>query len=143
MRDFFALRLSLSFSEICSGNRMSILASVNTASLKTLIALVPASMLFCGSLVLFFRRKAVCSSVQLLGAACLVVVVLTHVFETFHMFPWMNWGRGKNRPLSRLLERGSWPLAVSSRIFVAFADKAPLLKILCTFSACSPPVAMK
>lgn len=71
---------------------MSILASVNTAPLKALIALVPASMVFCGSPVLFFRRKAVCSSLQLLGAACFVVVVLTHVFEAFHLFPWMRWG---------------------------------------------------
>jgi hypothetical protein len=71
---------------------MSILATVNTASLKALIALVPVSMLFCGSVVLFFRRKAVCSSLQLLGATCLVVVVLTHVFEAFRLFPWMHWG---------------------------------------------------
>jgi len=71
---------------------MSILASVNTAPLKALIALVPASMLFCGSLLLFFRRKAICSFLQLLGAGCLVVVALTHVFEAFHMFPWMRWG---------------------------------------------------
>jgi hypothetical protein len=71
---------------------MSIFASVNTTPLKGLIALVPASMLFCGSLVLFSRRKAVCSSLQLLGAGCLVVVALTHVFEALHLFPWMRWG---------------------------------------------------
>jgi hypothetical protein len=27
-----------------------------------------------------------------LGAGCLMVVVLTHIFETFHLLPWMHWG---------------------------------------------------
>src|SRR5947199_9180426 len=49
-------------------------------------------LLFYGSLVLFFRRKTVCSFLQLLGAGCLVVVVLTHVSEALHLFPWMHWG---------------------------------------------------
>jgi hypothetical protein len=65
---------------------------VNTASLKTLIALVPASMLFFGSTLLFFKGKTVWSFLQLVGAGCLVVVVLTHVFEAFHLFPSMHWG---------------------------------------------------
>jgi hypothetical protein len=65
---------------------------VNTASLKTLIALVPASMLFFGSTLLFFKGKTVWSFLQLVGAGCLVVVVLTHVFEAFHLFGWMHWG---------------------------------------------------
>jgi len=29
---------------------------------------------------------------QLLGAACLVAVVLTHLCEAFDLFPWMGWG---------------------------------------------------
>ncbi|KAF5406958.1 MAG: hypothetical protein Udaeo2_29570 [Candidatus Udaeobacter sp.] len=33
------------------------------------------------------------SFVQLLGAGCLVIVVLTHLSEALHLFPWMNWGR--------------------------------------------------
>jgi hypothetical protein len=60
--------------------------------LKALIALVPAGMLFAGSLLLFFREKTVCSLLQLLGGGCLVVVVLTHVSEALHLFPWMQWG---------------------------------------------------
>ena len=55
-------------------------------------ALVPACMLFAGSAVLFFRGKTVCSFLQLLGAGCLVVVVLTHVSETLSLFPRMHWG---------------------------------------------------
>ena len=49
-------------------------------------------MLFFGSVVLFFRGKTVCSFLQLLGAGCLVIVVLSHVFEALHLFPWMHWG---------------------------------------------------
>ena len=31
--------------------------------------------------------------IQLLGAGCLIAVVLTHISEAFHWFPWMHWGR--------------------------------------------------
>jgi len=65
---------------------------MNVTLLKALVALVPACTLFSGSLVLFFRGKTVCSFLQLLGTGCLVVVVLTHVSETLHLFPWMHWG---------------------------------------------------
>jgi hypothetical protein len=66
--------------------------AMNAMLLKALVALLPASMLFSGSVVLFFRGKTVCSLLQLLGAGCLVVAVLTHVCEAVHLFPWMNWG---------------------------------------------------
>jgi hypothetical protein len=65
---------------------------MSAALLKGLVALVLATMLFSGSLFLFFRGKTVCSLLQLLGAGCLVVVVLTHVCEALHLFPWMHWG---------------------------------------------------
>ena len=61
--------------------------------LGPLAALVPACMLFAGSAVFFFRGKTVWSLLQLLGAGCLLVVVLTHVSEALHLFPWMHWGR--------------------------------------------------
>jgi len=60
--------------------------------LKALIALVPASMLFSGSIVLFLKGKTLWSLLQLLGAGCLVVVALTHVSEALRLFPWMHWG---------------------------------------------------
>jgi hypothetical protein len=65
---------------------------MNATLLKALVALVPLCMLFCGSVLLFFRGRTVCSFLQLLGAGCLVVVALTHVCEAVHLFPWMNWG---------------------------------------------------
>jgi hypothetical protein len=60
--------------------------------LKALVVLVPACMLFCGSLLLFVREKTISSSMQLLGAGCLLVVIFTHISEAFHLFPWMGWG---------------------------------------------------
>ena len=65
---------------------------MNVTLLKALVALVPASMLFSGSVVLFLRGKTVGSFFQLLGSGCLVLVVLTHVSEALHLFPWMHWG---------------------------------------------------
>ena len=62
-------------------------------SVKALIALVPASLLFSGSLVLFIREKTAPTVLQLLGSACFVVVVLSHVCEAFRLFPSMHFGR--------------------------------------------------
>ena len=65
---------------------------MNATLHRALLVLVPASMLFVGSVALFVRAKTVGSLLQLLGAGCLVVVVLAHIFEALHLFPWMNWG---------------------------------------------------
>ena len=61
---------------------------------KSLLALLPAFrfLLFSGSIVLFLKAKTATSLLQLLGAGCLMVVVLAHVFEVLHLFPWMDWG---------------------------------------------------
>lgn len=67
--------------------------SMNVTLLKALVALVPACIVFSASVVLFFRGKTLPSYLQLLGAGCLLVVVLTHVSEALHLFPWMHWGR--------------------------------------------------
>ncbi len=60
--------------------------------LKALVALLPAGMLFAGSVVLFCRGNSLSSLLQLVGTGCLVVVVLTHIFEALHLFPDMQWG---------------------------------------------------
>ena len=54
---------------------------------KTAGNVIHSGMLFSGSPVFFFRGKCLCSSLQLIGAACLVVVVFTHVCEALHLFP--------------------------------------------------------
>ena len=66
-------------------------ANMNMILVKALVLLVPAGLLFSYSVVLF-RRKASWSALQLIGATCLVIVVLTHVCEALRLFPWMHWG---------------------------------------------------
>jgi hypothetical protein len=67
---------------------------MNVTLLKALVALVPAGILFVGSvlLLLFLRGRTLGSCLQLLGAGCLVMVVLAHICEALHLFPWMHWG---------------------------------------------------
>ena len=63
-----------------------------TLLVKALVGLVPACMLLSGSTIMFFRGKTIPSLLQLLGAGCLMSVVLAHVCEAVHLFPWMHWG---------------------------------------------------
>ena len=65
---------------------------MNLTLLKALVALMPVGMLFLWSVVLFSRGKTLCSFLQLLGAGGLMVVILTHISEALHLFPWMHWG---------------------------------------------------
>ena len=65
---------------------------MNVTFLKALVVLVPGGMLFTGSVVLFMRERAPHSILQLIGAGSVIVVVLTHISEAFHLFPRMGWG---------------------------------------------------
>jgi hypothetical protein len=49
-------------------------------------------MLSFGAAVSFLRRKTLSSTLQLLGAGCLAVVVIAHLCEALHLFAWMDWG---------------------------------------------------
>jgi hypothetical protein len=60
--------------------------------LTTLAAFLPISMLLAGSLLLFFKVNTVASFLQVFGAACLMVVVLTHLFEAFNILTELQWG---------------------------------------------------
>jgi len=60
---------------------------MNPAPLKALLTLLPACLLLLGSAITFFRLKTVPLLLQLVGASALVVVVLTHVCESLHLFP--------------------------------------------------------
>jgi hypothetical protein len=53
---------------------------------------IPTCILFSGAAILFFKVKTACSLLQLLGAGCLMVVVLAHGAETLRLLPWMQWG---------------------------------------------------
>jgi hypothetical protein len=56
-------------------------------------SLIPACVLLFGALLTFLRRKTAATLLQLLGAACLAVVVLAHLAEALDILPWMGWGR--------------------------------------------------
>lgn len=63
------------------------------AYLRLLALGIPASLLLAGSVLLFLREKTVCSLLQLFGAGCLMIVVLTHVAEALRVFPSIHWGQ--------------------------------------------------
>ena len=41
----------------------------------------------------FTRERDASSLLQLAGAGFLMMVVLAHIGEAFHLLPWMGWGR--------------------------------------------------
>jgi hypothetical protein len=101
---------------------------MNVTLLKALVALVPACMLFSGSMVLSLRGKTVSCFLQLLGAGCLVLVVLTHGAEALHLFPWMHWG--SEHSVGHYIDLWSAVLGLtlfSHRIFVSCAYNAARL----------------
>ena len=53
---------------------------------------IAAGTLFCGAIVLFCRERSVSSYLQLIGAGCLMVVVVAHLAEALGLFPSMRWG---------------------------------------------------
>jgi hypothetical protein len=71
--------------------------AMNVTLLRALVALLPACVLLSGSTVMFVRGKTVFTFLQLLGAGCLALVVLTHVTEALHLFPSRSKDRGNDQ----------------------------------------------
>jgi hypothetical protein len=65
---------------------------MNVTLFKAMVALVPACLLVFWAVRQFSRKRTVPTLLQVLGAGCLVAVVLTHICEAIHLFPWMHWG---------------------------------------------------
>jgi hypothetical protein len=65
---------------------------MNPALFKSLVAAAPVFLLFFGALMMFLRGRTLSSLLQLFGAGCLAIVVLTHFCEALHLLPWMHWG---------------------------------------------------
>jgi len=65
---------------------------MNPTFTKATAALVATGMLLVGSALQFSRRKGTAAIFQLIGAACLMVVIIAHVCEALNWFPWMHWG---------------------------------------------------
>src|ERR1700757_156777 len=66
------------------GNEMEIVKSV--------IALVPASLLLCGSVALFRTAQSMWVSFQLIGSLFFLIVVFAHMCEALGILNWMHWG---------------------------------------------------
>ncbi len=60
---------------------------------KALLTLLPASALFAGALLLFSQARSPRSLLQVLGASCLLLVIIAHLCEGLRLLPWMGWGR--------------------------------------------------
>src|SRR5438876_8262849 len=90
---------------------------VNIVLAKTIAALIPASMLFAGSVVLCVRYKTPSALLQLIGAGCLAIVVFTHVCEAFGLFPWMHWGLKVALVITSISAVRLWLSSCSPRIF--------------------------
>lgn len=65
---------------------------MNATLFKALLALVPANLLLSGSTILFFRGRTLLLFMQLVGASCILLVVLTHMCEALQLIPAMRWG---------------------------------------------------
>ena len=89
---------------------------MNDAAIKAFVALIPVCALFTGATMIFVRRRSMSSFLQLVGAAGLVAVILTHVFEGLRVFPGMGWRSQHSWPLSRFAVRNPGCHAVFSRI---------------------------
>jgi hypothetical protein len=66
---------------------------MNSIVVKSLIASVPACMFLAGATAKFASQKNWVVLLQLLGAAGLLVVVLSHICEGTQLLAWMGWGR--------------------------------------------------
>lgn len=84
---------------------------MNLTLVKALLAMVPVSVLCFGSGVLFRKRRTLGYFLQLVGAGCLVIVILTHFCEALHLFPWMHWGNGNS--VGHYLDLGSAALGLT------------------------------
>jgi len=52
-----------------------------------------AALLAAASIVSVIRKRTLGTTLQLIGAMLLIIVVLTHVAESFDLLPHMGWGR--------------------------------------------------
>jgi len=78
---------------------------------KAVSAFVPVCLLLTGAVILFSKRKAFGSLLQIAGAGCLLVVFLTHVCEATHLFPSMHWG--EERSVGHYLDLASAALGLT------------------------------
>src|SRR5262249_55588479 len=79
--------------------------------LKGILALAATSTLLAGSAIHHQRRGTIGSLLQLLGAACFVVVALAHVFEALAILSALGWGQP--RSIGHYIDLGAAVLGVT------------------------------
>jgi hypothetical protein len=61
--------------------------------IRAAVVPIPVLLLMAYSVLRFLRQRVVGSVLEAFGAACLTLVVLTHVAEGLNVFPRMRWGQ--------------------------------------------------
>ena len=61
--------------------------------MKALLALVVTAVAFGAAAIVYHKRRNTATVLLVLGAAFLIVVSLTHVFEAFGLFLAFGWGQ--------------------------------------------------
>jgi len=84
---------------------------MNPVELKAAIVLPSALLLLIGSVALFAKTYSMSAFLQLVGAGCLVLVVLAHICEAFGLLPWMGWGLADS--VGHYIDLGSAILALT------------------------------
>ena len=99
---------------------------MNPPLAKAIAALVPTCVLLVGSALQFSRRKGTAALFQLIGAACLVVVVIAHLCEALGWLPWMHWGleHSVGHDIDLVAAIGGLSLFPIGYLFAAFTREA-------------------
>ena len=66
--------------------------AVNPILVRALVASVPVFLLLVYSVAVLVTHQTLSSVLQLVGATCLAVMVLTHFAEALHLLAAMRWG---------------------------------------------------
>ena len=96
---------------------------MNATLVVALIIGVPILLLLILAGRQFIRTPTLSGVFLVLGAASLLVMVLTHVAEGLHIFPFMGWGQ--RRSPGHYLDLGSVYVGVA---FLVAASLCPLLR---------------
>ena len=65
--------------------------------LRAFAVLLPVSLVLAASAIAYARGRKTAAALQMVGAACLMIVVLTHVLEAFNLLPSMHfWGEPRS-----------------------------------------------
>jgi len=64
---------------------------MNTTLVRSFVALIPVALLL-WSIGVLSKERTLGPILAFLGAVCLLIVVLTHVAESLHLFAFMHWG---------------------------------------------------